>query len=288
VTSFAAFAEALLKSQAAAEATTGSQQATTNARFQGQFASTQPQAPAQTTATTQPQGQFATNSQANFANTAQAQVQPGSSFNAPAVRQPTTATAILSGGCFWGTEMIFEFVRGVSSSVSGYAGGTAFGANYEAVVAGNTNHAESVEIIYDPSVVSFKDLLRVFFAIHDPTQLNYQGPDQGRQYRSSVQYLNQQQKIEAEEVINEIRNNYGGKRVVTTVVPLQRFYAAEEYHQDFAEKNPNYGYLVRYNLKELVQLRNQFPDLFNEAKTQDPAFRGLIQAAFFSQGRQVA
>jgi peptide-methionine (S)-S-oxide reductase len=198
----------------------------------------------------------------------------------PTVRQPQAlAKAFLSGGCFWGVEMVFDYVNGVSNSVSGYAGGTAASATYDQVTTGNTDHTETIEITYDPSQVTFKDLLRIFFAIHDPTTLNYQKPDTGRWYRSSVHYVDQLQKLEAEQVIREVRSNYVDS-IVTEVVPLLGFYPAEEYHQDFARLKPTYGYIVKWDLEKLGQLRNGFPQLFNYTKMQDPLYRALNQAAF--------
>ena len=155
----------------------------------------------------------------------------------------STAKATLAGGCFWCTEAVFERMRGVSDVVSGYIGGSVENPSYEAVCRGTTGHAEAVEIYYDPSVVQFEDLLKVFFKTHDPTTLNQQGADRGTQYRSAIFPHDDQQRQTAQAFIQKL-NDSGQFRnpIVTTIEPATQFYAAEEYHQDYFRLNPNAGY----------------------------------------------
>jgi len=152
-----------------------------------------------------------------------------------------TEKATLAGGCFWCTESVFKQVDGVESVVSGYAGGHAADPSYEAVCREETGHAECVQVTYDPDVVSYEDLLAVFFTTHNPTTLNRQGNDVGTQYRSAVFYHDEDQKETVEEFIEEIQPGYSDD-IVTEVEPFEIFYAAEKYHQDYFEKNPNQGY----------------------------------------------
>ena len=154
--------------------------------------------------------------------------------------------AILAGGCFWCVEAVYKNLDGVSSVNSGYAGGTADTADYETVSTGTTDHAESVEVVYDPSRISYGQILKVFFAIaHDPTQLNRQGPDTGRQYRSAIFYADDEQKRVAEAYIDQLNKAHVFEQpIVTEVVPLQAFYQAETYHQDYAARNPLNPYIV--------------------------------------------
>jgi peptide-methionine (S)-S-oxide reductase len=172
-------------------------------------------------------------------------------------------TAVLAGGCFWGVDAVFEHVKGVKSVVAGYSGGSATTAQYEVVSAGRTGHAESVKITYDPSKISYADLLRVFFSVaHDPTQLNRQGPDEGTQYRSVIFYSNEDQKQIALAYIDQL--NKAGvfrKPIVTQVVPLQAFYSAELYHQNFLALHPDNPYIVTNDLPKLRKLQKQFPTL---------------------------
>ncbi len=171
-------------------------------------------------------------------------------------------TAVLAGGCFWCTEAVFEQLQGVSKVVSGYAGGTAESARYEIVSAGATDHAESIQITFDPSRISYGRILKVFFAVaHDPTQLNRQGPDHGRQYRSAVFYANEDQKRVAEAYIAQLEQaRVFPKKIVTQVVPLKTFYPAEEYHQDFVRRNPRQPYVVVNALPKLEKLTKELPD----------------------------
>ena len=176
-------------------------------------------------------------------------------------------TAVLAGGCFWGVEAVFEQLTGVSDVVSGYAGGSQVSAHYTIVSSGVTSHAESVKITFDPSKVSYGRLLKVFFAVaHDPTQLNRQGPDEGRQYRSSIFYANDEQKTIAEAYIAQLEKSHVFNRpIVTAVVPLERFYPAEDYHQNFLAHHPDYPYIVVNDLPKLRSLKAEFPELLKSA-----------------------
>jgi len=173
-------------------------------------------------------------------------------------------TAVFSGGCFWGVEAVFEHVKGVTSVVSGYAGGTKDTANYETVSSGKTDHAESVMIKFDPAQVTYQQLLFIFFSVaHDPTQLNQQGPDHGRQYRSAIFYLNDQQRTLAEGFIKSINDSKAlSQAVVTEVVPFKGFYKAEPEHQDFVQFNSDNDYVVYNDLPKLKELKKKFPELY--------------------------
>jgi peptide-methionine (S)-S-oxide reductase len=172
-------------------------------------------------------------------------------------------TAVLAGGCFWGVDAVFKHTRGVENVVAGYSGGSAATAKYEVVSAGRTGHAESVKITYDPSKISYADLLRIFFSVaHDPTELNHQGPDEGTQYRSVIFYSDEDQKQIALAYINQL-NNAGvfRKPIATQVVPLKAFYPAEAYHQNYLALHPNDPYIVNNDLPKLRKLQKQFPAL---------------------------
>jgi peptide-methionine (S)-S-oxide reductase len=173
-------------------------------------------------------------------------------------------TAVLAGGCFWGVDALFKHVRGVSSVVSGYAGGTAVTAHYEVVSTSTTGHAESVKITYDPSRVVYAQLLQIFFSVaHDPTELNRQGPDTGPQYRSAIFYSTEEQKETARAYIAQLNSAKAfGAPIVTQVVPLQEFYPAEEYHQNFLARHPEHPYIVYYDLPKLRELQSQFPEVY--------------------------
>jgi peptide-methionine (S)-S-oxide reductase len=188
---------------------------------------------------------------------------------APAVDQPKVATtakqtATVAGGCFWGIQAVFQHVKGVLSATSGYAGGTVKNPDYETVSSGRTGHAESVEIVYDPSQVTYGELLRVFFSVaHDPTELNRQGPDAGTQYRSIIFYGSDEQKRIAEAYISQLdQAKVYRHKIVTQVVPLQAFYPAEAYHQNFAAVHPNHPYIVFNDAPKVANLRKEFPDLY--------------------------
>lgn len=175
-------------------------------------------------------------------------------------------TAVLAGGCFWGMEAVFEHLKGVSEVVSGFAGGTSATASYERVSSGDTGHAEAVKITYDPSQISYGQLLKVYFSVaHDPTQLNRQGPDTGTQYRSAIFFENDRQKKVAQAYIKQLnQEKVFSAPIVTTLVPLQGFYAAEDYHQNFIQHNPTYPYVVVHDLPKLAQLKQQFPRLYKQ------------------------
>jgi len=181
-------------------------------------------------------------------------------------------TAVLAGGCFWGVEAVFEQLNGVSDVVSGFAGGSNGTAHYTIVSMGTTGHAESVKITYDPARVSYGQLLKVFFAVaHDPTQLNRQGPDEGTQYRSSIFYANDEQKAIAEAYIAQLTSAHVfNRKIVTTVVPLDGFYPAEDYHQDFLAHHPDYPYIVVNDLPKLRALKAEFPEMLKAATQKKP------------------
>jgi peptide-methionine (S)-S-oxide reductase len=172
------------------------------------------------------------------------------------------ATIVLGGGCFWCVEAVFLPVRGVQRVRSGYAGGTAATANYQAVCSGTTNHAEVVEVTYDPAAVSLGRLLQLFFAVaHDPTQLDRQGHDRGRQYRSAIFYNSPRQKAIAEAYIAELNTARAFPQpIVTTLEPLEAFYEAEPYHQNYAARNPGQPYILFTALPKVEKLREAFPD----------------------------
>lgn len=173
-------------------------------------------------------------------------------------------TVVLAGGCFWGMEAVFEHLKGVSDVVSGYSGGSAATAHYEAIGSGETGHAESVRITYDPAQISYDQLLKVYFSVaHDPTQLNRQGPDSGTQYRSVIFFANDEQKRVAQAYIEQLHKAQTFRKpIVTQLVPLDSFYAAEEYHQQFIARNPVHPYVVVHDLPKLNQLRKQFTDMY--------------------------
>jgi peptide-methionine (S)-S-oxide reductase len=177
---------------------------------------------------------------------------------------PGLQTLVVAGGCFWGIEAVFEHIKGVTDAVSGYAGGTKATADYETVSTGTTGHAESVKITYDPSKVSLEKLLQVFFSVaHDPTQLNRQGPDVGPQYRSAIFFADEEQAKVARAYIDQLtKAKTFPKPIVTQVVKLDQFYPAEEYHQNFGEKNPSYTYIVYNDRPKVENLKREFPALY--------------------------
>jgi peptide-methionine (S)-S-oxide reductase len=181
----------------------------------------------------------------------------------PAQPGASQQTAVLAGGCFWGVEAVFEQLNGVAKVVSGYAGGSQQTAHYEVVSTGTTGHAESVQVTFDPAVVSYGRLLKIFFAVaHDPTELNRQGPDEGTQYRSAIFYANAEQKDVAEAYVRQLNAAHVfTKPVVTTVVPLKLFYPAEADHQNFLVRHPDYPYIVVNDLPKLRALAAEFPEL---------------------------
>jgi peptide-methionine (S)-S-oxide reductase len=174
------------------------------------------------------------------------------------------ATAVFAGGCFWGVDAVFKHVKGVTSATSGYSGGASKTAHYELVGTGATGHAESVQVIYDPSQITYGQLLRVFFSVaHDPTELNRQGPDLGTQYRSAIFYADPDQLRVAKAYVAQLQTAKSFSRpIVTELAPLNAFYAAEDYHQDYLAQHPENMYIVINDLPKLAQLRKQFPDLY--------------------------
>ena len=188
----------------------------------------------------------------------------------PALDSPKAAgppqTAVLAGGCFWGVQGVYQRVRGVRMALSGYAGGAKETAQYELVGRGSTGHAESVEITFDPKEISFGEILQIFFSVvHDPTQLNRQGPDVGTQYRSAIFYGDESQRNIARAYIAQLdKAKVFGRPLVTTVDPLKGFYAAEGYHQDFLINNPRYPYIVVHDLPKLEALKNGFPARYRD------------------------
>jgi peptide-methionine (S)-S-oxide reductase len=176
-------------------------------------------------------------------------------------------TIVLAGGCFWGVEAVFEHLKGVSNVVSGYSGGTAATAHYERVSTGMTGHAEAVKITYDPQQISYGQLLKIYFLIaHDPTQVNRQEPDSGTQYRSAIFFTNPEQEKVANVYIDRLNKaRVFPDPIATQVVPLAKFYAAEDYHQNFIDRNPTQAYIVRFDLPKLAQLRQQFPTLIKKS-----------------------
>ena len=178
----------------------------------------------------------------------------------------TTETAVFAGGCFWGVQAVFQHTKGVLNAVSGYAGGEKATANYTLVGTGMTGHAEAVQITYDPKQVSYGKLLQIFFSVaHDPTQLNRQGPDAGTQYRSAVFYRSDDQKRVTEQYIAQLEaaKVYRSK-IVTQVAPLKGFYAAEDYHQDYATLNPHSRYIATFDAPKIANLKAVMPQVFRE------------------------
>jgi peptide-methionine (S)-S-oxide reductase len=175
-------------------------------------------------------------------------------------------TAVLSGGCFWGVQAVFQHTRGVISATSGYAGGEASSAHYEQVGNGNTGHAESVQIVYEPSQITYGQILMIFFSVaHNPTELNKQGPDWGAQYRSSIFYTDEEQEKIATAYIAQLNTaKVYGQKIVTQVVPLKGFYAAEAYHQDYVKRHPANPYITINDLPKLAELKKQYPELYRE------------------------
>jgi peptide-methionine (S)-S-oxide reductase len=184
----------------------------------------------------------------------------------PLAAAPGSATAVFAGGCFWGTQSVFERVKGVIDTTAGYAGGSAATATYAQVTTETTGHAESVRVVYDPSKITYGTLLRIFFSVaHDPTQLNQQGPDVGTSYRSAIFYLNDDQRRIAAAYIAQLDDaKVFKRRIVTEVTPLKGFYRAEDYHQDYALHNPDNPYIMVCDRPKTAALRKEFPDLFVE------------------------
>jgi peptide-methionine (S)-S-oxide reductase len=180
-----------------------------------------------------------------------------------------TQTAVFAGGCFWCTEVVFEQIKGVNEVVSGYAGGSKESAKYDLVSGGGTQHAESIQIKYDPSQITYAQLLKIFFSVaHDPTQLNRQGPDFGAQYRSAIFYVNDEQKRVAEAYVQQLTEAKSfNKPIVTKIGPLPAFYPAEQYHQDFVKRNPNHPYVIVNARPKLKKLQDHFSALLKSSKS---------------------
>jgi peptide-methionine (S)-S-oxide reductase len=189
---------------------------------------------------------------------------PDPVIDAPLATTKGQQTAVIAGGCFWGIQAVFQHVKGVIRATSGYSGGNAKTAEYEMVSNSNTGHAESVRITYDPSLISYGQLLKVFFAVaHDPTQLNRQGPDTGTQYRSAIFFSDGNQERIARAYIEQLNQaKVFDRPIVTEVVALKAFYEAEAYHQDYAIHHPNDPYIVINDLPKVANLRKQLPDLY--------------------------
>jgi peptide-methionine (S)-S-oxide reductase len=190
-------------------------------------------------------------------------IAPPALDNAKAEGAPQTA--VLAGGCFWGVQGVFEHVRGVKNVIAGYAGGDRATAQYETVSSGTTGHAESVKITFDPAQISYGEILRIAFSVvHDPTQLNRQGPDVGTQYRSAIFYTDETQKHIAEAYIHQLDNSHVFPRtIVTRVDPLKGFFPAEDYHQDYLIHNPDSAYIAMYDLPKVENFKRTFPELYN-------------------------
>jgi peptide-methionine (S)-S-oxide reductase len=187
---------------------------------------------------------------------------------ATVIRAPE-ATAVFAGGCFWGVEAVFEHLKGVKSAVSGFAGGGVASPSYQQVSTGGTGHAEAVQVVYDPSQISYEQLLHVFFSVaHDPTQLNRQGPDVGTQYRSAIFYANEEQHQAAEAYVAQLRAAKAFSRpIVTEIAPLRAFYPAESYHQHYLTRHPHSPYIMINDAPKLEHLRREFPVLYRDPPT---------------------
>ncbi len=193
---------------------------------------------------------------------------PAPANDAALAQTPGKQTAVFAGGCFWGTQAVFERIKGVLATTAGYAGGSADTATYGQVTQENTGHAESVRVTYDPSKITYGQLLRIFFSVvHDPTQLNRQGPDVGSSYRSAIFYANEEQRKASVDYIAQLNAaKVFPKPIVTQVVPLKGFYDAEAYHQDYALKNPENPYIQVCDRPKIEALKQEFPELFKEYK----------------------
>ena len=189
---------------------------------------------------------------------------PKPAVDAPLASAKAQEIAVVSGGCFWGIQAVFQHLKGVTSATSGYSGGAAKTANYEEVSTGETGHAESVKVVFDPSQISYGQILMIFFSVgHNPTELNYQGPDRGTQYRSSIFYSNAEQKKIAEAYIQQLdAAKLYSQPIVTQVVPLQAFYPAENYHQDYLKHHPYEPYIMINDQPKLTSLKKEYPDFY--------------------------
>ena len=191
---------------------------------------------------------------------------PPPSVDASLAAGKSEQTVVLAGGCFWGIQAVFQRVNGVISATSGYSGGSSATAQYEMVSTGDTGHAESVKITYDPSQITYGRILQIFFSVaHDPTQLNRQGPDEGTQYRSAIFYNGDEQKRIGEAYISQLDHaKVFARPIVTQVVPLKALYPAEAYHQDYATRHPDNPYIVYNDAPKVEHLRERFPELYKQ------------------------
>lgn len=191
---------------------------------------------------------------------------PDPAVDAPRAKSRGSETVVLAGGCFWGIQAVYQHVKGVTSAVSGYSGGSADTADYETVSSGTTRHAESVKVTYDPSQISLGQILKIFFSVaHNPTELNRQGPDEGAQYRSVIFYAGEEQKRISQAYIDQLnRARVFPHSIVTEVAPLKAFYPAEVYHQDYATLHPDQPYIAINDLPKVDHLRRMFPALYRE------------------------
>jgi peptide-methionine (S)-S-oxide reductase len=187
-------------------------------------------------------------------------------MDAPLASTKGEQTAVFAGGCFWGVQAVFEHLKGVTSATSGYSGGYVKAPSYESVSMGVTGHAESVNVVFDPSQISYGQLLMIYFSVaHDPTQWNRQGPDTGSQYRSAIFYTSEEQKRIAEAYIAQLESaKVYSRPIVTKVEPFKAFFPAEDYHQDYLKHNPDNPYIVYNDLPKLENLKKDFPDLYRE------------------------
>ena len=191
---------------------------------------------------------------------------PDPAVDAPLATTHGKQTAVFAGGCFWGIQAVFQHVKGVNEATSGYSGGSASTADYETVSTGTTGHAESVQVTFDPAEISYGQLLKIFFSVaHDPTQLNRQGPDVGSQYRSVIFYTSDQQQRIAQAYIAQLdQAKVFSRKIVTQVVPLNAFYKAEAYHQNYATLHPDNPYIAYNDLPKVEHLREQFSALYKK------------------------
>jgi peptide-methionine (S)-S-oxide reductase len=189
---------------------------------------------------------------------------PAPTLDAPRASASSQQTVVLAGGCFWGVQAVYQHVKGVISATSGYAGGSPKLADYETVSGGRTGHAESVQVVFDASQITYGELLRVFFSVaHDPTELNRQGPDEGMQYRSAIFYTSDEQKRITDAYITQIdQAHIFSHKIVTQVTPLKGFYPAEAYHQNYATLHPNQPYIVYNDAPKVEHLKQEFPALY--------------------------
>jgi peptide-methionine (S)-S-oxide reductase len=195
---------------------------------------------------------------------------PAATQDDPLSQKPGKQTAVFAGGCFWGTQSVFERVKGVVETTVGYAGGSAETATYDQVTTETTGHAESVKVVYDPSKITYGQLLRIYFSVaHDPTQLNRQGPDVGTSYRSAIFYSSDEQRKISQAYIAQLdAAHVFPKQIVTQVVPLKGFYDAESYHQHYADHNPGNPYILVCDRPKIAALKQQFPELFSDSQAK--------------------